>query len=154
MMEYDTQKAARVWQRVQEGKQPSPRQGEPLAALILEHMQLSSLYMQMSRQRSGQESTVLMGLARQARMQAACLRGIAVLTGGSNPAFSPTPMSNTASDALLRRCYGQELRLLREYENRREDPEYGPVFERMARREQEHCCTLLELIGSMKPAGN
>ena len=66
MMEYDTQKAARVWQRVQEGKQPPTRQGEPLAALILEHMQLSSLYMQMSRQKSGQESTALMGLARQA----------------------------------------------------------------------------------------
>lgn len=149
-MEYDAQKAARVWQRVQEGKQPPVRQGEPLAALILEHMQLSSLYMQMSRQRSGQESTVLMGLARQARMQAACLRGIVALTGGNNPAFSPTPMPNTAPDALLRRCYGQELRLLREYENRREDPEYGPVYDRLAHREQEHCCTLLELIGSFK----
>ena len=149
-MEHDAQKAARVWQRVQEGKEPPVRQGEPLPGLILEHMQLSSLYMQMSRQRPGQDGAVFMGIARQARMQAACLRGIVVLTGGTNPAFAPVPMQSTVSAALLRRCYGQELRLLKEYENRREDPEYGPVYERMAKRTQEICCTLLELIGNGK----
>ena len=147
-MEYDKQKAERVWQRVQEEKQPPVRQGEPLPALIMEHMQLSSQYLQLARQRAGKDGTVLMSLARQARTQAACLRGIAALMSGTSPAAAATPSQLVAAEVVLRRCYGQELRLMKEYENRCNDAEYGPVFERMAQREQEHCCTLLELIGT------
>ena len=50
---------------------------------------------------------------------------------------------------MLRRCYGKELRLLKEYENRCSDAEYGPVFDRLAQRGRDHCCTVLELIGKL-----
>lgn len=149
-MEYDVQKEARVWQRVQEGKQTPSRQEEPLPALIREQQMLSSVYMQMARQRTGQSSTVLMGLARQARSQAACLRGIVLLSGGNHPQPSPVPMQSVAPEQLLNRCYGQELRLLREYENRCGDAQFGPAYTVMARRTREICCTLLELIGMAK----
>ena len=150
MMEYDTRKEARVWQRVQgdkqEAKNPPPR--ENLQALIAEQLQLSAAYLQMSRQVNGREGAIYMRLAREAKAQAVCMKGILTLTTGQVSAIGPSPVQASPWDVMLRRCYGQELRLLTEYENRRSDPEYGPVFERLSGRGREHCCILLELIGS------
>lgn len=151
MKEYDPQKAARVWQRVQNEKQDTaqPQRNDNLQALIMEHLQLSAMYLQLSRQLTGTESAALMRLAREARTQAACLKGLCVLIMEQSPQVRIAPVPKSASDALLRRCYGQELRLLKEYENRRTDAEYGPVFERMAQRAREHCCAVLELMGGV-----
>ena len=83
-------------------------------------------------------------------MQAVCLKGIAILMNGQAPSPATAAMHASPQDALLRRCYGKELRLLKSYESRRGDAEYGPVFDRMAGRSRDHCCALLELIGSLK----
>ena len=147
-MEYGTGKEARVWQRVQNeklGAEPC-RQAENLPALIMEQMQLSAAYRQLAGRINGKDGAELIRFAREANMQAACLKGIVTLMNGVAPqACSAQQHSNT--DAILRRCYGAELRLLKAYENRCSDVEYGPVFERMAARGRDHCCTLLELIG-------
>ena len=142
---------SRVWQRVHgENQEPAaPQRSESLPALILEQQQLSAVYMQLSRQSGGQTGATFMRLAREARMQAVCLKGIVTLMNGHIPAAAPAPAQGSPQDALLRRCYGKELRLLKTYEGRRIDPEYGPVFDRMAGRSRDHCCTLLELIGSL-----
>lgn len=143
---------ARVWQRVHGEKQEpvTPQHSENLPALILEQQQLSAVYMQLSRQSNGQSGAAFMRLAREARMQAVCLKGIVTLMNGHIPAPATAPAQASPQEALLRRCYGKELRLLKAYESRRADPEYGPVFDRMAGRSRDHCCTLLELIGSLK----
>ena len=143
---------ARVWQRVQQGKEEpaGPNRTDSLPALIMEQLQLSAVYLQLSRQTGGQNSTAFMRLARESRMQAVCLKGIVTLMNGHPPAGAATPAQTSPPDALLRRCYGKELRLLKAYENRRSDAEYGPVFDRMAGRSRDHCCTLLELIGTLK----
>ena len=150
MKEYDSQKAARVWQRVQGEKQeiPVPPGSDNLQSLIMDQLQLSSMYQRLSGSYGGADGTALMRLAREARTQASCLRGLAVLMLGQKPEVRPAPMHRHALDAALRWCYGQELRLLKEYENRCNDPEYGPVFDRMVQRQREHCCIVLELIGS------
>lgn len=149
-MEYDTHKAARVWQRVQGEKQePAVQHGDSLAALIMEQLQLSAVYQQLSRQTTGKDGAPFMRLAREAKTQALCLKGIMTLITGQAAAMGPTPPQVSTRDAMLRRCYGRELRLLKEYENRCGDAEYGPVFNRMAARGREHCCTLLELIGAV-----
>ena len=140
----------RVWQRVQgekEGAKASSGCGN-LQGLIAEQLQLSAVYVYLSRQQYGKDGTTYMRLAREAKMQATCLKGIMALTAGQIPAIGVSPAQISSQDANLRRCYGQELRLYTEYENRRNDPEYGPVFERLASRGQDHCCALLELIGS------
>ena len=51
-MEYDVRKEARVWQRVQQGKEESatPSGTDSLPALIMEQLQLSNVYLQLSRQ--------------------------------------------------------------------------------------------------------
>ena len=143
---------ARVWQRVQQGKEePSaPNYTDSLPALIMEQMQLSNVYLQLSRQTSGQNSAAFMRLARESRMQAVCLKGIVTLMNGHLPAPAATPAQTSPQDALLRRCYGKELRLQKAYESRNGDVEYGPVFDRMAGRSRDHCCTLLELIGTLR----
>ena len=48
-------------------------------------------------------------------------------------------------------CTGHrgEMRSLKEYEARADDPEYGHVFARIAQQEREHCMALLGLIGSL-----
>ena len=91
-----------------------------------------------------------MRLARESRMQAVCLKGILILMNGHVPAAAAAPAPAAQPDVLLRRCYGTELRLLKAYESRCGDAEYGPVFSRMVSRSRDHCCTLLELIGSLK----
>ena len=140
----------RVWQRVQGEKQEtktSPGYSN-LQGLIAEQLQLSATYVYLSRQQYGKDGTTYMRLARESKMQAACLKGIMALTAGQIPAIGVSPAQISSQDVNLRRCYGQELRLYTEYENRRNDPEYGPVFERLANRGQDHCLTLLELIGA------
>ena len=152
MMEIDARKEARVWQRVQGEKQEPAVQnrGDNLPALIMEQLQLSAAYSHLSRIYPGRDGTVFMRLAREARNQGVCLKGILKLMTGQNPSVATAPPQISAPDAMLRRCYGQELRLLREYESRCADPEYGPVFDRMASRNREHCGTVMELIGSQK----
>ena len=143
---------ARVWQRVHNKEQESatPPCSESLPALILEQLQLSTVYQQLARQAGGQNGAAYMRLARQSRMQAVCLKGIVTLMNGHIPAPAVTPTQTSQPETLLRRCYGKELRLLKAYEGRHGDPEYGPVFDRMADRTREHCCTLLELIGTLR----
>lgn len=147
-MEYDTRKEARVWQRVQsERQEAAPRQDSHLPALILEQMQLSAAYLQLARHYAGKDGAELMRLAREAKAQAVCLKGILTLIAGQSPETGGMPPQVSTMEAMLRRCYGKELRLAKEYENRCGDGEYGPVFQRMAQRGREHCCTVLELIG-------
>jgi len=72
----------------------------------------------------------------------------ALVTGEKCEVHSPSAPKEPV-DRVLRRCYGLEMRSLKEYEARAGDPEYGHVFARIAQQEQEHCMALLSLIGSL-----
>ena len=148
-MEHEICKETRVWQRVQQDKQTalSQSRSDHLPALIMEQLQLSAAYLQLARQFSGKEGAEFVRLAREAKAQAVCMKGILTLMTDQSPEIVGIPPQFSAVDITLRRCYGKELQLLKECENRRTDAEYGPVFERMAQRGREHCCMLLELIG-------
>ena len=149
MEHIDRQKAQRVWQRVQNEAQQEQggRQAENLPALIMEYLQLAAAYRHLSQRLSGKDGTTLIRLAREANAQAVCLKGILSLMKGGTPNIAPASQQHSNTDVILRRCYGAELRLLRACENRCTDPEYGPVFDRLAARSREHCCVLMELIG-------
>ena len=151
-IDFDKGKEARVWQRIQkESQQEQPvKPAENLPALIMEYLQLAAAYRQLSQRLNGKDGTILIRLAREANAQAVCMKGIVTLINGLAPRSAGAPQQQSNTDAILRRCYGAELRMLKAYENRTTDAEYGPVFERMAARGREHCCTLLELIGTLK----
>ena len=143
----DPQKAARVWQRVQGAAQPK-EQG--LLTMIAREWTDAATYLQLSRRFQGKDSAALRRLYEEEQAHAACLKGIYTLITGSRPAVKATPPEIQDPEIILRRCYGQEMQCLAEYEARSEDSEYGPVFARLAEQEKEHCKVILELIGNLK----
>ena len=148
MNTYDPQKASRVWQRVQ-NQQPENRPEHYLQALIMEERHTAAIYFQLTRQLPGKEAPVLQRLHREEQTHAACLRGIYTLITGDVP-IVPTPqVVQEPPELTLRKCYAREMHSLKEYESRISDPEYGPVFARLAEQEREHCRTVLELIGGL-----
>lgn len=88
-------------------------------------------------------------MAREARAQGACLGGIYALVTDLSPE-RPVPTPDTGTLPIrLKKSYGRAMRLLAACEARSRDPEYGPVFQRLAARQQDHCRKILEIIGSL-----
>ena len=143
----DPQKAARVWQRVQGNVQLSDR---ALTAMISAAWTTASTYLKLSRQFQGKESAMLRQLSEGEQAHIACLKGIYTLITGAHPAVRALPLTGQDPEAILRQCYGKTMQILADYENRAADPEYGPVFARLADREKDHCRALLEIIGNLK----
>lgn len=152
METYDPEKAARVWQRVRATAPAEPDSGN-LLALIAGEWADAATYLYLSRGRQGKEAAALRRLFEEEQAHAACLKGIYTLTTGQKPVIRTPPPVQEPIEVTLRRCYGREMRSLAEYEARSADPEYGPVFARLAAQEREHCRIVLELIGSLKPKG-
>lgn len=127
-----------VWQRVQaEQVEVSPEElsgrEEVLGRALL---RLSSRY-------AGQRQLQLRKMAAQCAQAANVLRGMCILGSGQRP----SNRSSVKADALLRRCYGELMALLRAYEKRASDPQFGPVFSGLARQKQQQCHQLLALAG-------
>lgn len=149
MEKYDAAKATRVWQRVQ-GNQPGNEPLTGLPALIAEELQDAAVYQQLARRMGPKDAPLLRRLHEEDHAHAACLKGIYNLVTGetTNPRTPPVPQE--PPERSLRRCYGREMRCLAQYEARSSDPEYGPVFARLATQEQEHCRIVLELLGRIQ----
>ena len=154
MSSIDQQKAARVWQRVQDSKPaPTPDRLDNLQELIMNEWTAAATYQQLARQMPPREAAVLQRLAREEHGHGACLRGMySLMTGEKCEVHSQKPTKEPV-DRVLRRCYGLEMRSLKEYEAKCDDPEYGHVFSRIAQQEREHCMALLELMGSLGGKG-
>lgn len=148
METYDPEKTARVWQRVCGEQAPPRHQGLP--GLIAEERTDAATYLRLSRRFQGKASQILRRMFEEEQAHAACLKGICRLLTGTNPSTQAPPLPQESTEALLRRCYGREMRCLAEYEARSSDPEYGQVYARLAQQEREHCRRLLELLGSYK----
>ena len=141
MEQIDANQAARVWQRVRGAAPPA---GEPnLEQLIGQEWEGAALCFQLARRSSGRESMALQQIGRQKQANCACMRGIHTLLTGKKLAFSPIK----PTDSSLRSCYEREVQCMKSYTQRQDDPDYGYVFRAMARRAEEHCRLLLELIG-------
>ena len=149
MENFDAAKATRVWQRVQ-GNPTSPETTTGLPALIAEELQDAAVYLQLSRRMGSKEAQLLRRLYEEDLSHAACLKGIYNLITGEKSAVRTPPVCQESPELSLRRCYGREMRCLAQYETRSTDPEYGPVFSRMAAQEKEHCSMVLELLGRLQ----
>ena len=143
----DPEKAARVWERVQATNQPK-EQG--LLGMIAREWTDATTYLQLSRRFQGKDSATLRRMYEEEQGHAACLKGIYTLITGTRPVVKAAPPAAQDPETVLRRCYGQEMQCLAEYETRSQDKEYGPVFARLAAQEREHCRMILELIGNLK----
>lgn len=149
MEAYDPAKTARVWQRVRGETEEVPRQ-QGLLRLIAEEWTDAATCLALSRRFQGKQSQLLHRIFEEEQSHAACLKGIYTLLTGERPTVKAVPLSQESTEALLRRCYGTQMRRLAEYEARSEDPEYGKVYEKLADQEQSHCHQILALLGSLK----
>ena len=148
MDQYDAQKAARVWQRVQ-AEQPQVATATELQEMLEEEWLDGAVYLQLARQFQGAIREKLLKMGKDEQTHAACLKGIYTLTTGGHPAMRTKHMPPESPQVILRRCYGREMRSLARYEGKSKDPQYGQVFQRIAEQEREHCKMILELLGSM-----
>lgn len=147
----DAEKAARVWQRVH-ADTPVQNPANGLLELIAQEWTSAATYLQLSRRFQGKERAMLRNMAQQKQSHTACLKGIYTLITGAPPVVRAGKTAQDSTDAILRRCYGAEMRCLARYEERASDPEYGQAFSRLAAREREHCMLILEFLGKLKKA--
>lgn len=154
MQTYDPQKAARVWQRVQQSAPTnipavSATDTEALQQMILQEWTDAATYLHLSRRLNGAHRAALYRMFQEEQTHAACLKGIYTLTTGSHPKVRTMPLEQENTVVILRRCYGREMRALAQYEQRSNDPDYGHIFARLAAQEREHCKMILQLLGSI-----
>ena len=152
---YNREVAERVWQRVRHVQEvqdvpEAVRDTQWLLDLIGQKWIGATTYLALSRRMQGKNSTLLHRMFEEEQTHAACLRGIYKLMTGTSPNVHSVPPAQEPAQTVLRRCYGREMRCLAQYEARSSDPEYGPVFTRLAAKEREHCMAVLELIGRMR----
>lgn len=149
MEKFDSQKAARVWSRVQ-GQQAGSFDVQQLPELIAQEQRAANTYLQMSRRMQGRDSVLLRQMAQQEQDHAACLKGLYTLITGSQPQIPAVREPQINAQQLLRSCYGEQMHRLARYEARTGDAEYGHIFAHMAAQEQEQCHRLLSLLGRLK----
>ena len=147
MESFDQRKAQRVWDRVNGGRDQAPDTAA-LTALMSQELTDAAALLRLSKRLGGRGGDLLK-LARGCRQHAGYIRGICSIIGGrpGSPAV-PAPRKEPPQTAL-RKCYVNSLHRMREYETRSQDPDYGPVFRKMAATMGSHCATLLELIGKL-----
>lgn len=146
----NSQMAARVWERVHAVPQEGQNPGQALPVLIAAEWAAAATYLHLSRRFQGKESRMLRQMFQEEQSHAACLRGIYTLITGQHASVKAPPIPQDNTQAILRRCYGEEMRSLAEYEQWSAHREYGPVFARLAQQERDHCRILLEILGSLK----
>lgn len=149
MQGYDAKKAAQVWQRVQSTAHPQP-QDTGLLPLIAAELAASAAYMALSKRYTGKESIQLRTMAEEEAAHAACLRGMYVLMTGQRVPVQAVQPGQEPMEAALCRCYAGELASIRAYTERSAQPEYGHIFASLAKEEQHHSRTVLELLGNLQ----
>ena len=123
--------------------------GRSLRGLVLESLTAAENYGRLARCFSGWQAEALNRMAREAKAQGACIGGICALITGESPE-RPVPFPDTGTpDVRLKKAYARAMHLLTSCESCSEDPEYGPVFQRLVIRQQDHCRKILEIIGSL-----
>ena len=123
--------------------------GRALPGLMMEMGTAAENYRRLAGCFSGWQAEALNRMAREVRAQGSCVGGICALVMGETPSkHLPCPDTGTLA-VRLKKAYSRAMHLLAACEGYKEDPEYGPVFQRLARTQQEHCRKILEIIGSL-----
>jgi hypothetical protein len=146
--QFDLNTEDRIWQRVH-AEQP-PKLEQSLQSLAAAELSEAAAFLMLSRQLQGKEKTIARKIYEEDQNHTACLKGIHYFTFDTPLAIRPVPPTPELPVIALRKAYGRKLRALRQYESRLDDPEYGAVYQALARQEQEHCRLILELVGDLK----
>lgn len=139
----------KIWQRVQQSNAPVSDRPD-LCAIAEREMHTARMYEALARRIPGSNGKKLGQLARREKSHAASIRGICAVTYGNCPPISSMPPETAPVPVLLRRCYGQKLQAIGEYQKLSQEEHYGSIFRQLAGEEQEQMLFLLQLLGSME----
>ena len=143
MKQPDSATAQRVWQRVSPPTAPALSEREAMRQLhrllVCDGMALRRYAMR----RPPSEQVLLRRLEQSYSEEAACLRGMIQLTTG---AAVKEPVNCSPTENLVQ-CYRNALTRLTAYSLRTADPLCAPAFRQLEHQAQQHCTTLLTLIG-------
>ncbi len=147
MDQYDALKEQLVWQRVHGCREDTPN--NDLRQMQREAMELAAIYRSLSMQLAGRQRELVVKLHSGEKTNAAVLAGIGVLSRQNGEQLKLWQQGKEDQKKLLERCYHRTRRCLTEYLARSAEGEFGMVFEKMAKREGEHCCLIAEVLGSL-----
>ena len=134
---------SRVWQRVTAQKKQSR---ELLRPWLLAALEAGAEYRRLAQSANGWRREMLLTLGEEEADSAACLRAMMLSAGLRPPQAAPALRQLPLARALplrLLRC----REAYRNYAGMTPDPEYGPVFQRMANRQGAQLERLLLLMG-------
>lgn len=142
----DPKTARQVWQRVAAPPGPEPDRGA-LQALALYAGETAALYQALAAALTGKSKEQAQRLWERQRDTFFCLRGLQKLSPSSGNAPRLPKAPNMPAGKLAAQGYRRAKHALTEYTARSIDPEFGPVFRRLALREEENCQLLAWLLG-------
>lgn len=141
MRSQQTDMAARVWQRVQEGS-PSLQERQTLQNIIRQ-LRSEAGFLQKQGQQASPAQSLIKQLARELAEQEAVLRGIHTCSTG-NPVGGLPRWQPIRS---IKECYRNALERLKEYLLRSADPQFAPVYTQLAQQTREQCVRLMQVAG-------
>lgn len=146
MEKIDPQMVSSVWRRVRGNEKP----GETVTVqtMVAWEKETEAILLWLSK-RLPEKGYALQQLIADTRRHIACLQGIRQLNGEKPGAYAAGKGLSGEPGPLLRKCYGQCLRVGGHYAARAEDAQYGCVFGDMARTKRRHCGMILEILGSL-----
>lgn len=149
MEELDRDLQKRVWQRVQ-GKETMPPLGKQnLKPWMLTAQENAVAYQGLSRIFTGREAEQMKRLQQESQKCIACMKGICRLRG-EKIKLGQLPQGSENQRRILEKCYHRERQLWEHFERQATEPEHGIVFARLAQQAQEHCVTIMEILGRME----
>lgn len=140
----DEDRQMKIWSSVKGTSESARKNLQPLLAAALTE---AAVFGALLRRMPGASHPQLRQLREEELSHARCIQGIHMLAGGGILRAGVSEPEMQRPEAALRRSYGKALQMARSYAQRQGDPEYGPVFRRMAEREEAHCVILAELMG-------
>ena len=149
MEHYDSQMAARVWQRVQGGREAADPTSDILTLLQEESTDLSR-YRQLAAMRGLTAKPELSLLTEKTQQCVSILQGIWFLLTDKHPKATPSPLPKELPVSSLRRCYGGTLQRISRYGALSQHPEYAPGFLLLEQLSHERCQLLLQLLGNLR----
>ena len=136
----------RVWQRVMQQTQP---ENTALKSLAMESQEAMTEYRQLLKAKVESIREVGRQLLKAEQENMACLRGMHYLQTGE-PMKLPMVSALPADLKRMVRRYHSGRRIWLEYVSRSAEPEWGTVFGEMAKRQEQQCDRLCQLVGHMK----
>ena len=135
-----------VWHRVWQRQEP-PREE---IRLLVTASELAGIYRLLSGSFTGPLREKVKQLYEGELANAACLRGIGILSGQPEETVKLWSPARENPQRLLMACYHRTRRCMVEYMSRSAQAEYGCVYQALADREKMHCTLLAQLLGSWK----